>query len=146
MHFCLPAQLMRLVEMSPGLRTDARTFETAWEFCKAMGQNPVKTKDNPGFILNYFLIPFNNDVIRMVESGIAEPADIDRAAEHFRRLIDHALRYGGSYFLTYHRFAERSQVLRAHPGIQGFLAAKRVMDPGEIFQSDWYLHMKELVA
>ena len=79
MHFCLPAQLMRLVEMSPGLRTDARTFEIAWEFCKAMGQNPVKTKDNPGFILNYFLIPFNNDVIRMVESGIAEPADIDRA-------------------------------------------------------------------
>jgi FAD/FMN-containing dehydrogenase len=74
------------------------------------------------------------------------PADIDRAAEHFRRLIDHALRYSGSYFLTYHRFAERSQVLRAHPGIQGFLAAKRAMDPGEIFQSDWYLHMKGLVA
>jgi 3-hydroxybutyryl-CoA dehydrogenase len=79
MHFCLPAQLMRLVEMSPGLRTDARAFDDAWDFCKAMGQNPVKTKDNPGFILNYFLIPFNNDVIRMVESGVAEPADIDRA-------------------------------------------------------------------
>ncbi len=74
------------------------------------------------------------------------PADIGRAAEHFRRLIDHALRYGGSYFLTYHRFAERSQVLRAHPGIQEFLAAKRVMDPAGIFQSDWYQHMKELVA
>jgi 3-hydroxybutyryl-CoA dehydrogenase len=79
MHFCLPAQLMRLVEMSPGLRTDPRAFDTAWDFCKAMGQNPVKTKDNPGFILNYFLIPFNNDVIRMVEAGVAEPADIDRA-------------------------------------------------------------------
>ena len=79
MHFCLPAQLMRLVEMSPGLRTDAGTFDKAWDFCKAMGQLPVKTKDNPGFILNYFLIPFNNDVIRMVEAGIAEPADIDRA-------------------------------------------------------------------
>jgi 3-hydroxybutyryl-CoA dehydrogenase len=79
MHFCLPAQLMRLVEMSPGLRTDARVFDMAWKFCQAMGQLPVKTKDNPGFILNYFLIPFNNDVIRMVEAGIAEPADIDRA-------------------------------------------------------------------
>jgi 3-hydroxybutyryl-CoA dehydrogenase len=44
-----------------------------------MGQIPVKTKDNPGFILNYFLIPFNNDVIRMVEAGIAAPADIDAA-------------------------------------------------------------------
>jgi 3-hydroxybutyryl-CoA dehydrogenase len=65
--------------MSPGLRTSDATFSTAWDFCKAMGQIPVKTKDNPGFILNYFLIPFNNDVIRMVEAGIAEPADIDRA-------------------------------------------------------------------
>jgi len=79
MHFCLPAQLMKLVEMSPGLRTDAAVFAAAWEFCKAMEQIPVKTKDNPGFILNYFLIPFNNDVIRMVEAGVAEPADIDRA-------------------------------------------------------------------
>src|SRR5688500_5834002 len=55
MHFCLPAQLMRLVEMSPGLRTSEETFTAAWNFCKAMGQIPVKTKDNPGFILNYFL-------------------------------------------------------------------------------------------
>ena len=79
MHFCLPAQLMKLVEMSPGLRTSEKTFAAAWDFCKAMGQIPVKTKDNPGFILNYFLIPFNNDVIRMVEAGMAAPADIDRA-------------------------------------------------------------------
>jgi 3-hydroxybutyryl-CoA dehydrogenase len=79
MHFCLPAQLMKLVEMSPGLRTSEETFAAAWDFCQAMGQIPVKTKDNPGFILNYFLIPFNNDVIRMVEAGMAEPADIDRA-------------------------------------------------------------------
>ena len=44
-----------------------------------MGQTPVKTQDSPGFILNYFLIPFNNDAIRLVEAGVAAPADIDRA-------------------------------------------------------------------
>jgi 3-hydroxybutyryl-CoA dehydrogenase len=79
MHFCLPAQLMKLVEMSPGLRTSDETFAQAWEFSRAMGQVPVRTKDNPGFILNYFLIPFNNDAIRLVEAGVAAPADIDRA-------------------------------------------------------------------
>jgi len=79
MHFCLPAQLMKLVEMSPGIRTSEDTFRTAWDFCAAMAQIPVKTKDNPGFILNYFLVPFNNDAIRMVEAGVATPADIDRA-------------------------------------------------------------------
>jgi 3-hydroxybutyryl-CoA dehydrogenase len=79
MHFCLPAQLMKLVEMSPGLNTSEQSFQAAWDFCKAMGQIPVKTKDSPGFILNYFLIPFNNDAIRLVEAGVAAPADIDRA-------------------------------------------------------------------
>jgi len=79
MHFCLPAQLMKLVEMSPGLNTADETFAAAWAFCEAMGQRPVKTQDSPGFVLNYFLVPFNNDVIRMVEAGVAEPGDIDTA-------------------------------------------------------------------
>ncbi len=79
MHFCLPAQLMKLVEMSPGLNTSDDTFQRAWAFCEAIGQKPVRTQDSPGFILNYFLIPFNNDAIRLVEQGVAEPADIDKA-------------------------------------------------------------------
>jgi 3-hydroxybutyryl-CoA dehydrogenase len=79
MHFCLPAQLMKLVEMSPGLNTTPETFSSAWQFCLDLGQSPVKTQDTPGFVLNYFLIPFNNNAIRMVEAGIAEPEDIDKA-------------------------------------------------------------------
>jgi 3-hydroxybutyryl-CoA dehydrogenase len=79
MHFCLPAQLMKLVEMSPGLATTEATFASAWAVCEALGQKPVRTQDTPGFVLNYFLIPFNNDAIRLVEQGVAEPADIDLA-------------------------------------------------------------------
>lgn len=79
MHFCLPAQLMKLVEMSPGLVTSEETFARAWAVCEGMGQKPVKTQDTPGFVLNYFLIPFNNDAIRLVEQGVAEAADIDLA-------------------------------------------------------------------
>ena len=79
MHFCLPAPLMKLVEMSAGLQTSSETFQRAWAICEGLGQKPVETQDSPGFILNYFLVPFNNDVIRMVESGVASPADIDKA-------------------------------------------------------------------
>lgn len=79
MHFCLPAQLMKLVEMSPGLNTAPEHFERAWRICEAMGQRPVRTQDSPGFILNYFLVPYNNDAIRLVEDGVAEPAEIDKA-------------------------------------------------------------------
>ena len=81
MHFCLPAQLMKLVEMSAGLKTSSETFERAWKACLAMGQHPVKTKDTPGFILNYFLIPWHNDVINMVDQGVASPKDIDLAVK-----------------------------------------------------------------
>ncbi|MEQ9638888.1 MAG: 3-hydroxyacyl-CoA dehydrogenase family protein [Alphaproteobacteria bacterium] len=81
MHFCLPAQLMKLVEMSAGLNTTDETFQAAWDACTAMGQQCVKTQDTPGFVLNYFVVPFNNDAIRAVEAGVAEPADIDRAVK-----------------------------------------------------------------
>ena len=79
MHFCLPAQLMRLIELSPGMNTSEATFDAAWAWCEAAGQKPVRTEDRPGFILNALLVPFNNDVIRAVEAGVAKPADIDRA-------------------------------------------------------------------
>jgi 3-hydroxybutyryl-CoA dehydrogenase len=79
MHFCLPAQIMKLVEMTPGLVTSSEAFDTAWQVCLALGQQPVKTQDRPGFILNYFIVPFNNDAIRLVERGVAEPAEIDKA-------------------------------------------------------------------
>ncbi len=79
MHFCLPAQLMKLIEMSPGILTSEDALRTAWQWTEACGQTPVKTQDKPGFILNALLVPFNNDAIRAVEAGVAEPADIDRA-------------------------------------------------------------------
>lgn len=79
MHFCLPAQLMKLIEMSPGLNTSPQTFDKAWAWTQAAGQTPVKTQDKPGFILNALLVPFNNDVIRAVEAGLASPEDIDKA-------------------------------------------------------------------
>ncbi len=79
MHFCLPAQLMKLIEMSPGINTSDETFDAAWAWTEAVGQLPVKTQDKPGFILNALLVPFINDVIRAVEAGVADPADIDKA-------------------------------------------------------------------
>lgn len=69
------------------------------------------------------------------------PRSIVDARGTFTRLIDHALAHGGSYYLTYHRFARRDQLLAAHPGIEDFLAAKRRLDPTGVFQSDWYHHL-----
>jgi len=79
MHFCLPAQLMKLIEISPGINTSTETFDTAWAWTELAGQMPVRTEDKPGFILNALLVPFNNDAIRAVEAGVADAVAVDTA-------------------------------------------------------------------
>lgn len=79
MHFCLPAQVMKLIEMSRGINSSDEAFQAAWAWTEAAGQIPVETQDKPGFILNALLVPFNNDVIRAIEAGLATPEDIDKA-------------------------------------------------------------------
>lgn len=81
LHFCLPAQVMKLVEVTKGLRTSQQAFDQAWRFCEQAGQIPIETRDTPGFILNHFVIPLNNRAIRMVERNVASAADIDRAVK-----------------------------------------------------------------
>ena len=67
-----------------------------------------------------------------------------RAADALRGMIDIGLRYGGSYYPTYHRYAVRRQVDACFPQFQEFLKLKRKYDPSELFQSDWYRHYKKM--
>ena len=69
---------------------------------------------------------------------------IEKSAEDFRRLIDRAIQFGGSYFLTYHRWASREQVQTCYPQMPDFLRFKRKYDPNEVFQSDWYRHYRQM--
>ena len=74
------------------------------------------------------------------------PEGIERAADAFRRLIDRALAHGGSFYLTYHRWATREQVEAAYPQFVEFLHEKLRCDPEERFQSDWYRHYREMFS
>jgi FAD/FMN-containing dehydrogenase len=69
---------------------------------------------------------------------------LQHTAEAFRRLIDLAIDRGGSYYLTYHRFARRDQTEACHPRLREFLAAKQRHDPHGVFQSDWFAHLQSL--
>ena len=73
------------------------------------------------------------------------PADVERAADTVRTLIDLGIRHGGSYYLTYHRWARRDQVERCYPQLPEFLKRKREFDPGEVFQSNWYRHYRNML-
>ena len=71
---------------------------------------------------------------------------LEQAQAQFRALIDVALSMDGSYFLTYHRWARKDQVLAAYPQFPEFLARKLRFDPQERFQSDWYRHYRTMFA
>ena len=72
------------------------------------------------------------------------PEGIETSARSFRGLIDLAIEQGGSYYLTYHRFAKREQVVGCYPQFKKFLDLKRQYDPAERFQSDWYRYYRKL--
>lgn len=72
------------------------------------------------------------------------PEAIGAAAETCRELIDLGIVHGGSYYLTYHRWARRDQVERCYPQMRDFLAQKRTYDPDELFQSEWYRHHRAM--
>ncbi len=87
----------------------------------------------------YACIIFNLHVVHT-------PPALERAARDFRRLIDLAIPHGGSYYLTYHRWATRKQVETCYPQFPEFLRLKRRHDPEERFQSDWYRHYKAMFS
>ena len=74
------------------------------------------------------------------------PAALNKTKADFRRLIDRGLSYGGSYFLTYHRWATAGQVEACYPQFKEFLRMKRGLDPEERFQNDWYRHYRAMFA
>ncbi|MPZ63558.1 MAG: 3-hydroxyacyl-CoA dehydrogenase family protein [Propionibacteriales bacterium] len=78
-HYCNPAQLMKLVEVAEGRHTSSEATKRSLEFLESVGKTTVITKDRPGFILNRFLIPWENNCIRALEAGLGTVESIDRA-------------------------------------------------------------------
>jgi FAD/FMN-containing dehydrogenase len=74
------------------------------------------------------------------------PAGIEASARSFRGLIDLGIARGGSYYLTYHKFAKLEQIMACYPQFKQFLGLKAKYDPTERFQSDWYRHYRKLLA
>ncbi len=77
LHFFNPVPVMRLIEMVIGLQTSAETVDSARQFGVSLNKQVIEVKDTPGFIVNYLLIPYLLDAVRLVESGVATKEDID---------------------------------------------------------------------
>lgn len=78
-HYCNPAPLMKLVEVATGRHTADWALAATNDYLASVGKTTVLTKDRPGFIVNRFLIPWENRCIRALEAGLGTKEDIDTA-------------------------------------------------------------------
>jgi 3-hydroxybutyryl-CoA dehydrogenase len=82
MHFFNPPQLMPLVEIIRGKRTSDETVRRVRDASAKLGKETVLCKkDSPGFIVNRILVPALNEAVFLVQEGVAEPEDIDKAVK-----------------------------------------------------------------
>src|ERR1700736_81551 len=77
MHFFNPVPTMKLIELVRGLTTSDEAIETTRTLGERLGKRMIVSKDRPGFIINYLLIPYLLDAIHMLEEEFASKEDID---------------------------------------------------------------------
>jgi 3-hydroxybutyryl-CoA dehydrogenase len=78
LHFFNPVPVMKLVEVVRTIATSDDAFQSAFEFAKRLGKEPIAAKDNSGFVVNLLLVPYMLDAIRQLERGVASVEDIDK--------------------------------------------------------------------
>ena len=81
LHFFNPVPLMKLVEVVRTVTTSEAAFEKAYQFAKRLGKEPIRCKDNSGFVVNLLLVPYLIDAINAVQNGVASIEDIDKGMQ-----------------------------------------------------------------
>ncbi len=77
-HFFSPAQVMKLVEITPGGCTTKETIDIVSKFIKSLNKTPVVLKkDCPGFVTTRSHMAFFLEAVRCLEEGLATPEEID---------------------------------------------------------------------
>jgi len=81
MHFFNPVHINALLELVRGAETAPATMDAAVTFARRIGKDAVVVNDSPGFATSRLGVLLGLEAIRMVESGVASAADIDKAME-----------------------------------------------------------------
>ncbi|MGA8114560.1 MAG: 3-hydroxyacyl-CoA dehydrogenase family protein [Actinocatenispora sp.] len=79
LHFFNPVWAMALLEVVIGQSTSDATRAAAVRLADRLGKQPVVVADAPGFASSRLGVTLGLEAIRMVEDGVASPADIDKA-------------------------------------------------------------------
>lgn len=82
LHFFNPPQLMKLVEVIPGITTDQQIIKVGIDFVKRVGKEPVLCrKDVPGFIVNRIFIPLIHEAAYCLDRDGPSMTQLDSAVK-----------------------------------------------------------------
>nr|BFF08824.1 hypothetical protein GCM10025699_01270 [Microbacterium flavescens] len=81
LHFFNPVPASLLVEVVVGAATEDAVADAARSWVEQIGKTAVVVRDAPGFASSRLGVALGLEAIRMVEEGVASPADIDAAME-----------------------------------------------------------------
>ena len=82
-HYFMPAEVVPLVEIVLGEKTDIRFAEDICNLYRQIQKKPVLVKkDIPGFLANRIQHALMREALSLVEAGIATPEDIDDAVRY----------------------------------------------------------------
>ena len=81
MHFFNPVPVLKLVEVIRGDETSDETARSVVAFAEELGKVPAQANDFPGFVSNRILMPFINEAVWALHTGVAEPEAIDTIAK-----------------------------------------------------------------
>jgi len=81
LHYFNPPPVMELLEIVRGISTSDETVARALDLAKAMKKSPIVVRDVPGFATSRLGVILGAEAMRMLESGVASAADIDRGME-----------------------------------------------------------------
>ncbi|KKF95813.1 putative 3-hydroxybutyryl-CoA dehydrogenase [Ceratocystis platani] len=76
-HFMNPVPVQKGVEIISGLQTSQATLDAAVALVKNMGKIPSVSADSPGFLANRILMPYINEAIMCLETGVGDRDSID---------------------------------------------------------------------
>ncbi|WP_432842345.1 3-hydroxyacyl-CoA dehydrogenase family protein [Dactylosporangium sp. CA-092794] len=89
MHWSNPPPVMPLVEIIRGEASDPAAVAAAQAFVRSCGKEVVTCeKDVPGFIANRFSGALFTEAMRLVDEGVADPAEVDAVA---RLMLGHRM-------------------------------------------------------
>ena len=79
MHFHLPIEVNRLVDVMTNGQTSKQTMDLVQAFIEQVDLIPIRIeKESPGYVFNAMLIGFMREALRLWSRGIASKEDIDR--------------------------------------------------------------------